>query len=124
VNTGVALVINVGLDLVLVPELGVTGAALGWSVSILVKNLLALWQVNRSNAMHPLGPGTLAAMAICVISFGAVVGLGRLALGGSLTSFLVTGVLGTVTFVFLARRRAEVLDLPALVAVVRRGQRR
>lgn len=123
-NTGLALVVNVTLDLILVPDLGVTGAALGWAAGILVKNLLALWQVNRSFGMHPLGAGTVSAMAICVLCFGGVAGLCRVVLGGDLTGFLVAGVLATATFAALLHRRAEVLDLAALRSVVRRRQRR
>jgi O-antigen/teichoic acid export membrane protein len=124
INTGVALALNVGLDLVLVPELGVSGAALGWAVSILVKNVLALWQVNRSHAMHPFGPGTLSAMTICLVSFGGVAGAVRVSLGSGLPSFLLAGALGAASFVVLARRRSTDLDLPALASVLRRSQRR
>jgi O-antigen/teichoic acid export membrane protein len=124
INTGLALVVNVVLDLVLVPELGVAGAALGWGAGILLKNLLALWQVHRSYGMHPLGEGTLVAMAISVLSYGVVAGLCRVLLGDGLTDFLVAGLLGTVAFTALAYRRAAVLDLAALRGVVRRRQRR
>ncbi len=80
-NTALALATNVGLDLLLVPEYGVTGAALGWAGGIFVNNLLPLWQVNRVSRMHPLGTGTLTAMAICLVSFGVVAGGCRLLLG-------------------------------------------
>jgi peptidoglycan biosynthesis protein MviN/MurJ (putative lipid II flippase) len=116
-------VLNVGLDLVLVPAYGVTGAALGWAASILVKNLLALWQVNGSHSMHPLGPGTRAAMASCLISFGAVVGLARLVLGDTPPAFVVCGSLGALVFFLLVGRKRDVLELAALESVVRRRQR-
>lgn len=124
VNTGVALAVNVGLDLVLVPRLGVTGAALGWAVSILLKNLLALWQVHRSHHMHPLGRGTMSAMVIAVTAFAAVVGAVRQVAGPGVVSFVIAGALGTAVFVVLCRRRADELELAALASVLRRRQRR
>ncbi len=123
-NTALALATNVGLDLLLVPEYGVTGAALGWAGGILVNNLLPLWQVNRVMSMHPLGTGTLTAMAICLISFGVVPGGCRLLLGDGLASLLVAGLLATGVFVGLVSRRAAVLDMAALRSVLRRRQRR
>jgi O-antigen/teichoic acid export membrane protein len=123
-NTGLALATNVGLDLLLVPQLGVTGAALGWAAAILVNNLLPLWQVNRHLSMHPLGDGTRAALVICLTGFGVVVGACRLLLGTDLTSFLVAGALGTGTFLLLARRSSDALELAALGSVLRRRRRR
>jgi O-antigen/teichoic acid export membrane protein len=120
VNTGLALALTVGLDLVLVPGLGVTGAALGWAAGILLKNLLALWQVNRYHSMHPLGPGARSAMAICLVGFVGVAGTCRLVLGDGLAAFLAAGLLGTGTFVALVRRQHEALDLAALRSVLRR----
>jgi O-antigen/teichoic acid export membrane protein len=123
-NTGLALAVNVGLDLLLVPSFGITGAALGWAAAIFVNNLLPLWQVNRHLRMHPVGEGTRAAFLICLVSFGAVAGACRLVLGSGLLGFVVAGLLGTATFVWMAHRRAGELELAALAAVPRRRQRR
>jgi len=40
-NTGAALTVNVLLNVVLVPQMGVTGAALAWAAAIILENLLA-----------------------------------------------------------------------------------
>ena len=124
INTGLALATNVALDLVLVPELGVTGAALGWAAGIFVNNLLPLYEVNRFHRMHPLGPSTLTAMAISVVSFGVVAGVVRVVLGPDLVAFLVAGGLGAAVFLVLVRARFSVLQLEALGAVLRRRQSR
>jgi O-antigen/teichoic acid export membrane protein len=124
INTGLALLVNVVLDLLIVPELGATGAALGWAVGIWLKNLLALWQVNGSYRMHPLGRGTQWAMVICALSFFVVPGAIRLLFGTDIVAFFVAGLLGTALFAVLVRARYDVLDLVALRAVVRRRQRR
>ena len=124
INTGLALATNVALDLVLVPELGVSGAALGWAAGIFVNNLLPLYEVNRFHRMHPLGPSTLTAMAISLVSFGIVAGVVRFVLGPDLVAFLVAGCLGTAVFLVLVRARFSVLQLEALGAVLRRRQSR
>jgi O-antigen/teichoic acid export membrane protein len=120
VNTGAGLVTTVGLDLLLVPALGPTGAALGWAAGILVKNLMGLWQVRRMVGMHPLGAGTRTAVAISLTSFGVVAGALRLLLGATAWSFLVAGVVASGVHLWLAHRRSGVLDLAALWAVARR----
>ena len=53
-NSTVALVVNVGLNLVLIPVYGIRGAAIAWAVAIVVRNLLPLVQVRRHLSMWPL----------------------------------------------------------------------
>ena len=43
-DNAAALAVNVALNLLLIPELGMTGAAIAWAASILVGNLLPAWQ--------------------------------------------------------------------------------
>lgn len=110
VNTGLALTVNVALDLVLVPVLGITGAALGWAAAILVNNLLPLFQVHHFLRMHPFGSGTAAAMTVCLASFGVVPAAIRLSLGTTWWSLLLAGTLATAAFAggaFLARKPLE-----------------
>ena len=54
-NTGIALVINLGLNFVLIPIYGIMGAAISWAVAILVRNLLPLTMINRMLGMSPFG---------------------------------------------------------------------
>ena len=51
-NVLAAFVVMVGLDLWLIPQLGILGAAIGWSASILVGNLVPLIQVRHALACH------------------------------------------------------------------------
>ncbi len=119
-NTGLSLVVMVSLDLLLVPELGVIGAAYGWAAAILVNNLLPLAQVRHFLAMHPLGRATLTAMALALLSFGALPGAVALLLGQSVGSLLVAGVVGAAAFAAGAYHRRDVLEMDALLTVVRR----
>ncbi|HEY6935208.1 MAG TPA: oligosaccharide flippase family protein, partial [Marmoricola sp.] len=45
INVTGAFVLNLTLDLLLIPHLGILGAAIGWAVAIAAKNLSALFQV-------------------------------------------------------------------------------
>lgn len=117
VNTGLALALNVGLDLLIVPWLGVTGAALGWAAAILLNNLLALWQVHRGTGLHPFGAGTRAAMLACVVSWFVVSGAVRLVTGPTLLGLLLAGLAGAACFALMTARRRDVLELAALASV-------
>lgn len=120
VNTGLALAVTVTLDLLLIPGLGVLGAAIGWAVGILVNNLLPLWQVHRTLGMHPFGRGAAIAAALCIGCYGLVAVAVRLLLGEGVWSLLVAGALGTALFGAGLVRWRQPLELDALRAVVRR----
>ena len=60
VNTIAAIVANVTLNLILIPRYGMTGAAVAWSASILLNNLLPLVEVWRLIGLHPFGAGSIA----------------------------------------------------------------
>ena len=120
INTGLALVVNVVLDVILVPKIGIEGAALGWSAGILVNNLLPLWQVNRTMGMHPFGPGARTAMSVCVVTFGFVPGLVYVALGQSLLSLLLALLLASATFLLAVTKLRAPLEVDDLVRALRR----
>jgi O-antigen/teichoic acid export membrane protein len=89
VNTAIALVANVGANLLLIPPYGIRGAALAWAFSLTVANGLPLVQMARSLGVHPFGARTLRTMALAVGVAVALVGarallgatVGGLALG-------------------------------------------
>jgi O-antigen/teichoic acid export membrane protein len=68
-NGLLALGVNVGLDLLLIPTYGITGAAIGWAVAIVVSNLVPLAQVAASMRLHPLGRGSIVACALTALCF-------------------------------------------------------
>ncbi len=71
-NGVLAVSVNVGMDLLLIPRYGITGAAIGWSAAIAITNLVPLAQVATLVRLHPLGRGTLTACGLSVVSFCAV----------------------------------------------------
>ena len=78
-NSVVALAVNIGLNVVLIPLDGIRGAATAWAVAIVVRNLLPLVQVRKHLGMWPLTRAS-----------------GRVALG-ALLCFGVAGILVAVT---------------------------
>src|SRR6266702_5067322 len=71
-NGLLAMGVNIGVDLVLIPRLGITGAAIGWAAAIGITNLLPLAQVAAAVRVHPFGRGMAAACALTLLSFAAI----------------------------------------------------
>jgi O-antigen/teichoic acid export membrane protein len=123
-NTASAAVVNVGLNVILIPRLGMTGAAIAWAAAICVQNLVPLAQIWFSLKIHPFGAAYRVPVAAAAICFG---GLGLLitqTLGMSISTFLFFGVVATSAYVMLLWRFREVLDIPLLRAAVAARRRR
>lgn len=71
-NNTVALAINVVLNLLLIPLLDIRGAAISWSVAIVVRNLLPLVQVRRQLGITPVTRSSLVVAATAVACFGPI----------------------------------------------------
>ncbi len=124
-NTMVALVLNVGLNLLLIPPLGITGAAIAWAVSIVSNNLLPLIQTWSTLRLHPFGVGFRIAVAVTCVAYGAIGVLARLTLGQTLTGFVVYAALSSLAYLALLRRFRRGLDLAVVLDAMRaRGARR
>jgi len=119
VNGLLAVVVNVGLDLLLIPRYGITGAAIGWSAAIVVTNLMPLAQVAAAVRLQPFGRGTLIAIALCCLSFGVLPLAAReLAGHGAVASLAAIACGCAVMAVGMWRFRAD-LNLGALPGAVR-----
>jgi O-antigen/teichoic acid export membrane protein len=116
-NVLLALAVNVTVDLLLIPQLGIEGAAIGWAAAILVNNLLPLGQVIGAVRLHPLGAGSLTAMALALACFGLLPGAALL-LNGQLPWVVVALFVGAVLYVGGCWRFRRVLDVDALLAVL------
>jgi O-antigen/teichoic acid export membrane protein len=97
-NTLVSLVINVGLNLLLIPRYGITGAALAWATSILWQNLAPVFQLRRAYRIQPFGPGWAIVAGASLACYGGLGILLRAALGPTVPALVVTAVLGTVLY--------------------------
>jgi O-antigen/teichoic acid export membrane protein len=118
-NSTVALAVNVGLNLVLVPLDGIRGAAIAWSVAIVVRNLLPLVQVRRDLAMWPVTRLSVQVGLGAVACFGVVAVIARAA---GLPLVVDAALLGVSTLLYLCgvwSRRAT-LGLGAFRSALRR----
>nr|WP_269091041.1 class I SAM-dependent methyltransferase [Actinopolymorpha cephalotaxi] len=72
VNNAAALVVDVVLVVVLVPRLGITGAAVAWAAALAVRNSLPMLQVRRAYGVMSFGPAVLWVAAAATLCFGVV----------------------------------------------------
>ncbi|MGI8576924.1 MAG: lipopolysaccharide biosynthesis protein [Nocardioidaceae bacterium] len=115
-----AFVVNLGVDLWLIPRLGILGAAIGWTLAILVTNLVPLVQVALSLRVQPVGAATLTTMVLGLACFGAVPGAIRLLFGEGWPTLLVGIGIGLVCYVTGLWRCRRVLELSVLRTLRRR----
>ena len=123
-NTVVGLSSNIALNLLLIPHLGGTGAAIAWSSSILFTNLAPLAQVWRFLGMHPFGKGFSKAAVAALASYGAIGVVVRLGLGASLPVFALYLAAAGLAYNGLLWRFRHDLQLPVLWEEMRRRNRR
>ena len=122
-NVGVALAVNLGLNLVLIPWLGIVGAALAWAAAIVVRNALPLLEIRYLLQMSPLGDGTVWVGASALACFGLPAGALRLA-GAPPAAVLAALAVGLVAYAGLLRAGRDRVRLGAFVSTVRGRARR
>lgn len=113
-NGLLALGINIGLDLILIPRDGITGAAIGWAVAIVVANLVPLCQLAAVFRLHPLGRSTGIACALSAVCFGALPLLLHAVAGGGIKSLAAGVAAGTVLYLAGLWRFSGPLRLAAM----------
>lgn len=111
-----ALVLNLVLNLMLVPGWGIEGAAVAWAVTIVADTLIVVWQVQRMMGIRPDGRHVLMAV---VTALGVVGGIGivaRLAFGSSMTVFVATLVVAATVYLAVSWKLREALGLTAILS--------
>lgn len=98
INTGLALATNIGANLILIPHLGIQGAALAWTISLAVANGLPAAQMWMLMRIQPFGARSLRALAIVTLVGAALVGA-RLLLGTTLAGLALGVTLGGLVLV-------------------------
>lgn len=102
VDLGLAMVINLGLNVLLVPRLGLTGAAVAWAASLLANNVLPAWQVARVTGMTPLGPATRGVAGVALACFGLLWAVDTALPGGQRHLWFVVAAVGATGLLYLA----------------------
>lgn len=118
-NNTVALIVDVVLNLLLIPAYGVRGAAISWSVAIVVRNLLPLVQVRRHLGMWPVTPATVRVAGGALACLG-VAGLVVAGTGFPLAVDVVTVGVGTLLYLWCVWSWRAALGLDAFSSALRR----
>lgn len=122
-NTFAALVVNLTLNVLLIPKYGALGAGIAWSISIVVRNLLPLIQVRHHLQMSPLGT-TSVRVGLQILATVGVVPAGLALIGVSAWLVLAALAVGGIILAILLWRQRELLHLDELLGIVRRRIRR
>jgi len=117
-NSAAALTLNVVLNLVLIPELGINGAAIAWAVSRIAANVLPLVEVRSILGFHPFGEGWWAAAAASLATFGLGGVILRTVLGAEIGVFGMYLVLAIASYGWLVWRWRNRLDVAAFRQIV------
>lgn len=124
VNAAAALATDVALLLLLVPGLGITGAAWAWAAAIVVRNLLPLLQVRRLLGAGPASRAGLGAGAAAVLLVGVPVAVVGLVTGHALLPVAVAATLGGTAYLVVLWALRGPLHLAAFRGMLARGRRR
>lgn len=122
-NGLLAMGVNVGVDLLLIPRMGITGAAIGWAAAIALTNLVPLAQVAATIRIHPFGRGTLAAGLLSLVSFAVIPLALRAAVGtGTLVTLaaVLAGCAVMAAGLWLLRDRLQLAVMPGIGSLNRR----
>jgi len=121
INAFGALVVNVGLNVVLMPRIGILGAAIAWAASIVLDNVAAVIEVWVLLRLRPFGPGYGLVVAATVGCFGVAGLVARAFLGQTLPALIAATVAGLAVFAAFAYAGRGRLQLTGLAAALRPG---
>lgn len=112
-DTAAAFAINIALNLLLIPRLGISGAALAWAVSIAVGNVIALVQVGRAFRLLPFSWLWALVAALAGVCFGGLPAAATALFGLNVSAVVAAvGAGSAVYLVALYRLRRDLhLDL-------------
>jgi O-antigen/teichoic acid export membrane protein len=123
INSLTALSIDIVLCFLLIPHLGISGAAIAWALAVTVRAVLAYLQVRKSQRISPVSTASAIASAACIGCY-ALPMLGLTLTGTtSLVAFAAVGLGGTVVYLAVLRLARKPLHLESLGALFRRPGR-
>ncbi len=88
-NTALSLTVNLGLNILLIPRLGIEGAAISWAVARVLDNVVPLVQIRIAFGLHPFGRVWLTSAMGCLVCFGLPGVLVRATMGTTVPAFVV-----------------------------------
>jgi O-antigen/teichoic acid export membrane protein len=119
INAGAALIVNIGLNLLLLPHIGILGAAIAWGASIIVDNVTAMIELRFVLGLAPFGPGYGLAAALTVGCFGTTGLAVRAVLGETLPALVLALAVGMAAFAAVLYAARAPLQLATMAAAFR-----
>ncbi len=117
-NSAASLSLNVALNILLIPSLGLAGAAVAWAVSRITANLLPLIQVRILYGFHPFGSGWRIAAALSLVVFGLGGLAARYIAGDTILVFTGYAIVATGIYAAAAWRWRAQLQLSAFTSLL------
>jgi O-antigen/teichoic acid export membrane protein len=122
-SAAIGLVVNIGVNVALVPRYGFVGAAWAWSATIASTNLIGVWQIRRLIGRAGYGSMWLRATAAAVGGAGLPLVLARLALGATPLAMVVGLLAAGAAYALILRRWQDLIPMEILRSV-RKGRSR
>jgi O-antigen/teichoic acid export membrane protein len=97
-NSALALVLNVVIDVVFIPHIGIIAAAIGWALAIAVNNVLPLWQIRSSLGFSPVSAIWARVLVAAGIGFGLLPGLTVWLSHRSILATVVALAIGSIAY--------------------------
>lgn len=122
-NALASLAVSIGGCFLLIPRMGITGAALAWCGAIVTKSLLGYLQLRRYERLSPVSRGA-AVVALASFACFGVPGA-ALSITGLLTllSAIVVACIGAAAYLFMLWFARDLLRLSALRSLLPSGPR-
>jgi O-antigen/teichoic acid export membrane protein len=123
INSAAALAANIGINIYLIPRLGITGAAIAWAAAIVINNLAAVLEVNYLMKIRPFGAGYWVVAISSTICFGLTGLIIRKIVGANAAGFLLFAVFSTLPYVVVLWRARGMLRFSAFRGAISRRRR-
>lgn len=121
INKAVALAVDISLVFVLVPVMGIKGAAVAWAVSMIIDAGLAAYQVHRLVGLRVLEGGILLAAAVPLATFGLPGAVARVLTGDTVEGLVISVLVGGVLWAGAAFALRRHLELAGITSMLHRG---
>lgn len=113
-NTIVSVVLNVGLNLLLIPRLGIEGAAVAWAASIVFGNVAALVQIGWLMKIRLFARNYFYVVVFAIACYGGVGLLARASLGPGPGGLVVGVTAASVVYALAVYLSRDILQLSVL----------
>ncbi|MGH9102296.1 MAG: polysaccharide biosynthesis C-terminal domain-containing protein, partial [Acidimicrobiales bacterium] len=94
-----SMAVNIGLDLALIPRLGIVGAAIGWAVTMVISNGSTTLLLLRLHRLHPISYAFVFVALDSILCYGVLGLMLRLWVGPTVPALTASVVVGSLLYV-------------------------